>query len=503
MDLLTLQAQLVRYPPEIVDKITEDLDLSSICALRLTCKFLADQCCGPQFLSYFHNQRTDLSRESLQRLNQISQHTRLGRAVRRVKVSAVFYDISELDNMLLTKNRRQKHPMLASSNVIASMSQDQLDEASANREHVLANLREQQQMKSDQSDIRLLADALRGFGTLATLTVDAAVMQGLKEYVAPSTVYSWYPVWVRAARVYHTTMLAIACSSIAINDLQIYTSVQRCSIPTWDINKHMPALETAGLAEAAKHIKNLSLSISTKVNTDDWGSMDPCARFSEENNSSYQTRIDMHQGELFGDDPGATADGNYPGVAKLLKYMPKLESLDLHLYKTLRGPIKRYAQVFSCIAEDVELPSLRHCKLRGLQCREESLLRFLDAHNSLVTLELHEIHMISGSWPRILAYLCTLPALQQVTLSNIWAGKLLNLAPRENGSGSSACRRWTKNPDDCLDCIGGHLLHTRTFSREEIQRERFAFANGPSGPPAGSLQNSIWMNKLREEYGPP
>ncbi|KAL8706508.1 MAG: hypothetical protein Q9201_000440 [Fulgogasparrea decipioides] len=293
----------------------------------------------------------------------------------------------------------------------------------------------------------------------------------------------------------------------------------------------MPALEAAKFTEAAKHIKNISLSVSTKVETDAQAKLSEVERMDYEG-AGLGTRATL----LSEGDPDAVAEGNYPGIARLLKLMPNLKSLDLHLYNILYGSWKSYAKVFSCIVDDIVLPSLRHCTLRGIRCCETSLLSFLGAHNGIVTLEMRQMYLDSGSWPSIFTHLCSMSDLQELTLQNLWdATGHINLAPKdrlsereedfarrreedeeeyvydtdeegkpdnENG-GYLPSLRWRDDPNCCCQCMCGVLVHTRSFTREEIQKERFDLAKKPWGRLIGSPQLVRWTNATSAELGPP
>ncbi|KAL8716227.1 MAG: hypothetical protein Q9220_000132 [cf. Caloplaca sp. 1 TL-2023] len=461
---------LLDLPPEVVDAVAGNLDLTSLCSIRLTCKHLSLVCIGPRFLSLFANQKTDLTSESLGGLIHLANHPIFGGAVKRLTVVAVVYDVDELDQMLSTTQRRRYTGQMKEGMIRrCSMTPVQLDEVRQNRETVLAQRGVQAQVFETQSDMKLLTEALRSFRILATMIVEAAVIQGLNNCVATAEACNWAPVWDQAAKVYRTVMFAIAHSGATIYDLHIYSDVQRCSIPALVVYEHMPALEAAGFAKATERIASLSLSIST------------------------------HVGKAV--SAKSVVEGNFVSVVPLLEQMPNLECLDLHLFTISHDFEDRYVKIFTHIADKIVLPSLRHCKLRGLRCTGKSLHAFLNAHVSIETLEMRQIHLRSGSWRGIFNRLCRMPALQRVALSNIWGQRLINLMPeKENELPSS--RNWTADANCWLNCIGGKLLHTRTMSREEIVKEQFHFAERPAGRPFGSLQNDTWSARTRVEYGP-
>lgn len=180
--------------------------------------------------------------------------------------------------------------------------------------------------------------------------------------------------------------------------------------------------------------------------------------------------------------------------------MPNLENLHLHLYDTLEGSAKSYIKVFSYIADEVVLPSLRQLTLRCFYCDEASLLNFLRAHENIDRLELHEIHLTSGSWSPILEFLITMPSLKHVTFHNLWkpGAGMLNLGPKD-----SSKSEWKGDGNSCFRCMGGTMVHTRIFTQKDIQSERFNFADGPEGRQLGSPQFHRWITGRRAECGPP
>lgn len=502
---LVARPYLDGVPPEIVEKIVGDLDLNSIRNLRLTSKVLEDHCSGPRFKSFLGRQKTDLTSSSLSQLTAIARHPRFGAAVNTVVVLVVVHDYSELDRMLSTKRRRvfEKQGVF-SITTEPEATQEELVEAQQTREKLVAQQREQKELAQDDNAAHRLKIPLQSFRTLETLAVEGAVVQGLGGYVPPSSVREWHPMWIRASEVYTSVILAIALSGIAIDTLTIYSNSRRCSVPTFDVNE---TEDYVSLGPEGQHIKNLSLSVSTKVETDDRKIADARARLSEVERAYFNTGMGTNADLLSENDPDAMAEGNYPGVARLLKRMPNLERLDLHLYGTLKSGSNNYAKLFTHIADSIALPSLRRCRLRGLRVTEEALLRFLTAHPKITTLELGELHLISGAWAPIFAHLVNMPHLQQLHLSSIWGPKrLLSLEPREQAwkeDWKPSSGGWTRNKNFSYPCLDGTMVHTRTYSREDIHRERFQFAKGPEQRQMGSPFFMAWLETRRAEYGPP
>ncbi|KAL8840537.1 MAG: hypothetical protein Q9170_001290 [Blastenia crenularia] len=295
-------------------------------------------------------------------------------------------------------------------------------------------------------------------------------------------------------------MQAIARSGVPVVSMRIYSDSRRCSVPTWDVNELMPALESAGFTQAARSIKSISLSVSTKVKTDwqeIWGAVDD---LSEVDRAYHNARLRPQARLLSQDDPTAVAEGNYPGIARLLKQMLNLERLELHLYNTLSGVAESYAKVFTYIADELILTSLKHCTLRGLYSDEESLLKFLRAHEGLVELKLCNMHLVSGSWTPVFAQLCAMESIQWIILSDIWASGigLIHLAPKGTSSSS-----WSSDGTNSYPCVRGTIVHTRAISRAEILDNGLDFARRPSGRQLGSPAFQRYFKARQVEYGPP
>ena len=420
------QPRLESFAQELGAIIAEYLDLPALCNLRLCRRVFSVGCYSVRFQSFFKNLDTDMTVESLQRLSQIAEDPVLGLAVQSLTVLAVIDDVAKPDRILETKRRCIHECKDECLPVIRTFSatEEELEEAHLDREAILIEKEEQEELSLDDSDIQLLADVLKTVGTLGTLNIEGVAVHGNHVYDYPDLILEWHPMWLRSSQFYRTVMLAIGHSGIAIEHLNIYTTCERYSVQTWDTNKYMPELESSNFATAAKHIKSFSLSISPRVKAVFKKILDARA-------ADY-TRMGSDAGLLSEQDPSVVAEGDYPSIDRLVKHMPNLERLDLHLYRVLEDPANNYATVLSYIADDVVLPSLRHCILRGLPSNEDSLLKFFQNHGELETLELREMNLVSGSWTRIFAHLCTLPSLKHVVLG-------YRRAPK-NGQPSSQAR---------------------------------------------------------------
>ena len=477
--------------PELIEMIMEDVDLGSIRSIRLTCKSVC-RCTYRFFCKFFKTLHTDLTLISLERLHLITSHPILGSVVQSLTVLAIVYDTSKLDCRLRNMPRcivRQNGKLIFTDEPRAS---PEVEEMRQGLDELRSELEKQTQIVANRSDIQLLTAALSSLRGLATLSMEATVVQKPGTYIATESTHNWRPVWIRATQVYRTVTLAVARSGIAIDSVHFYKTSLRCSVPLSDIYAHMSALEEMDFAQTAQRIRSISLSISTQAKMDQHRIAQAQAILSREPELDADSK----------DSRTAKAQEKYASIAQLLKPMLDLESLDLHLYKIRTAGLDYYAQLFTSIANDVALPSLRHCSFRGLQCTEKSLLRFLNTHDAIETLELHAINLTSGSWGPVFAYLCTMSALQKVCLYHIGrSNERISLASK-HPSNIPNNESWQDDDTYSYPCAGGLMVYARTFSREDFLRERFEFAKTPDGPAMGSPASFFSLQRLTFEYGP-
>jgi len=124
-------------------------------------------------------------------------------------------------------------------------------------------------------------------------------------------------------------------------------------------------------------------------------------------------------GQFSAEDPEATAEENFPGIAQILSKMTKLDAFDLHMIDAIRGRTTGYEKIFAHIANEVKLP-LTQVFLRGLPATEQSLLKFIENHPKISHLDIREMRLQSGSWATVIKRICQMPVLSRLHLSNIW-----------------------------------------------------------------------------------
>lgn len=491
------QSRLGQLPVEVLEYTLEYLDLNSIGSLRRTCRGIARDSMGPRFLSFFQEQTTDLSRESLVVLHDVATHPTLGGAVRKLIIEAPVY------------NTCANQPSLGTGR----WSDSALVEP-APCEAFAAWLHAKQQahdaFTASDAVIESLASVLTALGTLDALELDACLVDGPTRKRA-----LWRPprpdaYWDLASRTFAVTVLALARSGVAVEALRVFRDTNRCSVRASDISDILPAIQGPGSTFAAStgsRMKSLALSLST-----------PCRP-----TSNY---LDHDNGGNSALPPAATCHG----VAELLALMPGLETLDLHLYSTagpFRGYVMAHDRLFARIADTVRLPALRVLWLRGLPVTETGLLTFLGSHSGIEELYLQSVRLTTGSWTPILELIGTMPALEKLHLSSLYVspreglswGSLLNLCPgppcalhygneeRDFGAlpvlrGEKLAKTFSWDGDGAP--LAGGLVHTRDMTREDIRGGEGLLAFKPAtGRPNSSAKRMRWCSYESLVFGPP
>jgi len=230
------------------------------------------------------------------------------------------------------------------------------------------------------------------------LRIRIAGPHGKGQVVTTRRLDDWRLVWYAAARLFEVVMGALTESLLPVNKLNIFGSVNLCSLASDQIGL---LLDCKDLSVSLAHLKELRLSVSDRVD-----------QLAEAEAADVS---DMLGGRL----PNPTVD-----VTRLLKLCPQLENLDLH-WMQLNGPYKdrSHVQGLSLLAEVVQLdpfPQLRKCRLIGIRTDEATVLAFLNKVPQLSHLELAHFKIKSGGIGPVLDYLTNqLPALAYLRLEDI------------------------------------------------------------------------------------
>ena len=492
----TLSAGIMfrKLPIELIDYIAQGLELKDVQNLRLTSKQVRDKF-RFSFQRHFHNQKTDLSAESRQRLEGVAASTEFSSAVRCLTVTATVYDPSDLKDSVCTEH----------------------EECHGNRCFGLSN----------HAAAEWLIGIMKKLVTLETLSLDAHVIQGAAAkkrnlpYNRPHG--NWRVLWRRALDVFKIALTAAVKSKVQLRSFCAYPTTLYCSMEGRAITAVIdeltrdPSLSTA-LANSVASLEELALNFSPPIRTesevqvlyDQWVAQLPRgmrARLRPQLSHGFRpTSYYMTDSEHV-----VSAPENLDGVQTVLRLpMPHLRRLDLRLYNTLNGHAKAYSKLFSHIADELQFPSLEHCIMRGIRATEAALLRFLDKHTSTLRhLELHGVILTDGTWHPIFAKISAMGKSQRlcrVSASHLYTDEtLFNLAPKAD-DGMTAGMVWSGYISDngtFFPCVGGDHVYAREFGPEVLQRGLLEFASQELGEPLGSPYNNNRLMVYQANFGPP
>ncbi|GAB1206203.1 hypothetical protein APSETT445_004885 [Aspergillus pseudonomiae] len=271
----------------------------------------------------------------------------------------------------------------------------------------------------------------------------------------------WKSVWDAAARLFRVTTVALGRSKLHAVALDIFCSIDRCSLACGEIAK---VCKRVNMSECLKNTKAISLSLSHQQTK-----RQPSARML----------------------PVAVGRGNAQAITCLLNMCPKLESLHLHWYNldlvNLTQAQIEEQHFFNRIADTCPIARLKQCTLQGIHTSEEKLHYFLRRRH-LCSLTMEQIRLDSGTFQPIFEYLSlNTRRLRYLHFDDFWEDKLLYF----DGPGQPHFPS-TSGPN-----LPNSITRT---GRETRRRVRYCFSVGVSLPSADCRQ---WMEKHWRLYGPP
>lgn len=477
---------LSTLPPECVEEIVNYLDLATLKALRLSSQKLRARCTGPRFKSFISHQTVELTKSGLQSFRQLAVHPELGLAAKNLVIMATIYDQTRQRKVI----NRWGHNLPDGSPTPSGRSHEVLAEAESNLAWLDIQQQRQDELPYDEM-VKSLAASLKHIGQLDRIDLDACLVQGRDEIrTTDNSRAKWYPVWMRAARVYCITIEAIAQSGVAPKALTVYQRTPRCSVPVYDIATNRAMRELPGFKDTGKSIEDLALSISTKVPTGATECPPRVPVACHEVSSAVASIAGLGEEQVLEVE-------DFGGLARFLSFTPNLKTLEIHLYNTLLNPVIIYQWMFKSITTETRLPLLEKCNLRGITASGESLLQFLSNHPQITDLTLNQISLTSEeTWQPIFEHLVSRksPPLKRLHLSTLKSShQMINLHPT-----------WEEHSKELEENSQSQIyfVHTKEFRADEIQRG-LEFRPMPVGWMQGSPGSYTWMQSLNKEYGPP
>lgn len=516
-------------PLEIIQEIITYLDVASIGALRLTNRGVGEFFTEFCFKKLLRTKSIELTKPSLQSFQYLLTHPVYGPLVKDLKIVATVFDQTPYVKIVKAWEKKKQmgdqSMVTVFSRTLYSPNSEDLAEAEAN----IAWLQTQQALHDDfphDEAVRELVSCLNQVKKLDSIELQACIIQGPKrKFPAITGLTNWYPVGVRAARTYCTTMDAISQSDIEFKALEIYHKTPRCAVPTFDIAYQLKWTAFNKDLIRSKLIEKLSLCCSNMVQ-------------SRTSDKPPVTPVQCHEMAWYGERPmcyddlsilfrvipeGSGAGSrhyNMFGIASLLEIMPNLKTFELcyrfaGLYRN--NDRDRTYEILEEINRSQALAQqLRKVRLEGIQVTQESLRLFLVKHRNITDLALCGIRMRYGApviflstitrinvtwtpdkllWEPIFEFLeKKMPKLEHLhlaTLSSAHPGAArVNLHPV-----------WEEHSKELEANIflGINYVHTRDFDANDIAKG-LKFRELPPVPIEQTTEANVWKESERMRY---
>jgi DnaJ-domain-containing protein 1 len=483
---------LLDFPPELFESIIRLLSLCDLFSLRLCSRTLATKTTGDHFKSHFRTKHIDITASSLGAFVNATQPGSLGCLIQNLVLVGVVNNTQQLRSIL--------EPEYSSSEEESDEEVERREENQAKAQQDLDILEQRQteyeQLHESGTDISLLSEAFRNIaangktGKLLSLSLEVIVYrQDAEQRVHPLSGGSWKFIWQSAANTFHTTIRALAASSLPIERLNIFNDqrLQRCSLACHELGS--TDFTDKGLATSLAALKSLSISLSDRDifrSRLDAERYDPVEELDEDlTNEQRDIEAEM------------TAEVNFIGIAKLLQVGSQLEEFEMHEYrfsKALNPNRERQLErLLQHAAEMNTLPRLKRIELRGLWVREQDLLTFV-RRTGVRKLFMYNIYMSSGTFRSLFDY-CTSDVAR---LEKLYFRGLFEAADH-----SMLCFDSPADPTYPPWVLAGAGLISDTLERTGAEVKQPIIYHFDSGRAVSSPTLAEWHIQRWREYGPP
>lgn len=503
-------------PTEIIDMIAESLSLADLQNVRLACREFNGRFTGQEFVGYFRDRVTDLSTSSLERLEAVASHPKFQPIVRRLKVVAVIYDTLTTELHLLDVRARMNYAG-QEGRPGRRLAVQVLTTTEARLRWLQSMLEMQCQQAEDgySALIHRLAAIMKKLGGLQCLDLVSAVVAG-EDLGAPGRiVYKdgsqgfWHQLLPRrAAEVLHITTAAVIQSKARLLSLSLYATQRGGCIEAAGVASVLSRLNVEELAAALASVGELNLTFSPRIRPsspekDEYHLMGPSASIEAQASAYNVSRLSG--GYIPPDLLMGVTDDNFDGIVALLRLMPQLQTLDLHMFNKLQdGNSEVYDSILFDIAQKVCFPQLTTLTLRGMRATTASLMQFIESPAKLRHLELRYVCLGSGTWASILPHLTKVGKLEFLRLSNLFDRRLVNLAPKDDAAMAEEMPTWAT--DDQLrtttsfPCANGPCIHTREFG-PDVLAKGLEFTSKERGTHLPTAMLKSWLEARLDEFG--
>lgn len=493
-------------PPCLIVELCDFLDVSSLGLLRLTSKSLKILFDAP-FLRLCHGLPIDLSKVGLRLLRNLAAASSLESGIRDLTLTCVLYECPHPHRpgpyQCLPSAHHLSLPRWKNRAKVQSKRLRRLDFSAEADKLWMERRRTEQQKFSGEDMCVMLAAVLGELRGLKTITLTARVIgPDRRNYRLPEDVehLHWRELQAHAIQAYRIVMSAIARSQVSIEGLHIYRGVKLCGVPTNEVGIPLDRLEAEGFAVVAqRYLKSFSIRLTSVV--DPIRETDTTA-----DDTEFYEPFDISHGRILdhNDRQLIERECDPAGLARLLRLMPNLDSLDLHLFTRIRerpDETASYRAFLQPIIQDLRFPHLKDLALAGFWATEESMRRIIQDHPSLRALTIRHFHLTDGSWEPIFTTLAhVMMSLTRLYLSSLYSSDT-HLLTEFN----TACMN--VNPSDASDSHnhlpgldGDPMWDVRAIELDEL-RHGLTFPSMPRGGMA-SRERWNWLVYWTVDFGP-
>ncbi|EME81655.1 uncharacterized protein MYCFIDRAFT_32340 [Pseudocercospora fijiensis CIRAD86] len=459
---------LTQIPNELFEHICTLLCLPDLCSLRLVSRLAAAKATQDHFKSFYKQKHVDLTRESLEQFLRQTQSDSL---------------VCLVEDLILVGQKAPTVKQLGDE----FMMEEEL-------EILRQRKAESDSLRKSGRDVKLLAQSLenlaksRKYGPLPSLRLEVVVYRDTAyKRLEPIGGGSWKMIWAEAASTLKTAMSALARSRLAVQQLHVFTDLQRCSVAS---NEILPAIDANARLDK---LSKLAISVSSRI-------IDETDRDMNRTGDRYDvvdwsTRPQERDIEVLKQE--ASDENNFSGLPRLLALCSNLEELHVHQYSLTYHVLQRsdlhLESYLELVVAMIPFPKLTKLRLQGGTAREQDLVSLVQQQGALQDLAMESIALQpGGSFRALFEYLGN--HFESLFLEDLFEDGRLVYFISEQG--------WGHELPPGLPTLT-HTEGTNTLHRTSGTRHRRIEYHLPMHRFVGSPEVNNWRARRGREYGPP
>ena len=363
-----LREMLSNLPTELIEHVTDHLDIESFRSFRLASQLLNQQSIHAFRQRFFRARTVAWTSESLNRLTEISSDAFFGRSLRDLIVDATprfAIRLWELEKGIIEADLQQD--------------QDRRNEAQARYGEVETRFEQVTRFWNEtRHDRKVLTSVFEHLGRLQSIVFAYDGMR--KNFLLFGRRYC-ESSQNEMSRPFVTTMAAVAMSKLIVQTIAIDPQRRYGAVSTGRLESLAPLLP---------RFDDIFLGLKVlKMNIRDWRSPD----------DGFEMPV-----------------GKASFLVRFLSKLRNLENLDLSCFSSLEE------NILSEMAQHCKYPRLKACRLHLFRIPDaDDLLRFLEpAHGWLESLTLSQCVLRSGSWGHVLVDIASGLQLKHIELSDLF-----------------------------------------------------------------------------------